>query len=115
MQGFEAALDGTRPHRRPGKYRVSDALEVPGPEVLKLKQTAKKPSRALGDDNHVRLGNALQARRKVRRFTDDAALLRVARPDQVADDDQPGRNPDTGLQRSARLESSPILTPRSFK
>ena len=47
---------------------------------------------------------ALQARREVRRLADDAALLRLARSDQVADDNQPGRDADTGLQRSARLE-----------
>ena len=70
-----------------------------GPEVLKLEQIAEKLSRALGDDNHVRLGDALQARREVRRLADDAALLRLARSDQVADHDQPGGNADTGLQR----------------
>ena len=44
---------------------------------------------------------ALQARRKVRRLADDAALLRLTRSDQVADHDQPGRNADTGLQWSS--------------
>src|SRR5262249_19186820 len=81
-----------------------DALEIPGPEVLQLEQIAKKPACALGNDDHVRLGKPLQARREVRRFTDDAALLRVARSDQVTDDDQPRRNADPGLQRSASLE-----------
>src|SRR5262249_40119415 len=97
MQGFEAALDGTWSQRRPGPYRPGDALEIPGPEVLQIEQIAKKPSRALGDDDHIRLGDALQARREVRRFTNDAALLRLPRSDQVADDDQPGRNANTGL------------------
>ena len=46
----------------------------------------------------------LQARREVRRLADDAALLRLARSDQVADHDQPGRDADTGLQRSAGLQ-----------
>jgi hypothetical protein len=104
MQGFEATRHGTCPQRRPGAYRPGDALEVPVPEVLQLKQIAEKPSRALGDDDHIRLGDALQARREVRRFTNDAALLRVPRSDQIAHDDQPGRNADTGLQRSTRLE-----------
>ena len=74
------------------------------PEVFKLEEIAEKLSRALGDDHRVRLGNALQARRKVRRLADDAALLRLTRSDQVADHDQPGRNADTGLQRSAGLQ-----------
>ena len=101
VQRLEAAFHRTRPQRRPGPHRPGDALEVLRPEVLKLEQIAEKPSRALGDDDPVRLGDALQARRKVRRLADDAALLRLARSDQVADDDQPGRNADTGLQRSA--------------
>ena len=37
-------------------------------------------------DNAVRLRNALQARRKVRRLAYDCLLLRSARPDQIADD-----------------------------
>src|SRR6516164_11839316 len=107
MQGFEATRHGTCPQRRPGAYRPGDALEVPVPEVLQLKQIAEKPSRALGDDDHIRLGDALQARREIRRFTDDAALLRVPRSDdEVADDDQPGGNANASLQRSARLEPS---------
>ena len=75
-----------------------------GPEVLELEEIAEKFSRALGDDHRVRLGDPLQARREVRRLADNAALLRLARSDQVADDDEPGGNADTGLQRSARLE-----------
>ena len=65
-----------------------------GPEVLELKQIAKKSPGSLGDDDHVRLGDALQACREVRRLADDAVLLRLAGPDQVADDDQPGGDPD---------------------
>ena len=72
-----------------------------GSEVLQLEQIAEKLSRALGDDDRVRLGDPLQARREVRRLADDAALLRLTRSDQVADDDQPGRNADAGLQRSS--------------
>ena len=49
---------------------------------------------------------ALQPRREVRRLADDAALLRLARADQVADDDQPGRDADTGLQRQRGVLSA---------
>ena len=38
-----------------------NAFEVPSPEVLEFEEIAKKPSRAFGDDDHVRLGDALQA------------------------------------------------------
>ena len=98
MQRLEAALHRTRPQRRPGPRRPGDALEVLCPEVLELEEIAEKPPRAVGDDDHVRLGDALQARREVRRLADDAALLRFARADEVADDDQPGRDADAHLQ-----------------
>ena len=40
------------------------------------------------NDHPVRLGNALQTRRKVRRLADDGLFLRRARADQIADDHQ---------------------------
>ena len=78
-----------------------DALEVSCSEVLQLEKIAEKPSCALGDNDHVRLGKSLQTRREVRRLADDATLLRGRRSDQVADHDQAGRNADTGLQRNS--------------
>ena len=121
MQCLEAAFDGARPQCRPGAHRLGDALEVSGAEVLQLEEIAEKLSRALGDDDRVRLGNPLQTRRKVWRLADDAAFLRLARSDQIADYDQPGGNADTGLQRSAAsssaitaaINSSPARTARS--
>ena len=76
------------------------------PKVLELEEIAEKSSRAFGDDDHVRLGDTLQARRKVRRLADHAALLRLTRSDEVADDDQAGCNADAGLLGSMRLERS---------
>ncbi len=104
MQRLEAALHGTRPPRRPSPHRPGDALEIRGSEVLQLEQIPEKSSRAVGDDDRIRLGDPLQARREVRRLADDAALLRVPRSDQVADDYQAGCNSDTTLQGSARLK-----------
>jgi hypothetical protein len=75
---YEAATRSgqrTRPQRCPGLYWSDNALEILGPEVLNFEQTAKKPPHALGYDDHVRLGGALQERkRKVPDFasmTDD--------------------------------------------
>ena len=64
---------------RPGPHRPGNALELPNPKVLELEEAAEKPSRAFGDDDHVRLGKALQARRKIWRLADHAALLRLTR------------------------------------
>ena len=70
-------------------------------EVRKLEQVAEQSSRALGDDDAVGLGDALQPRGEVRRVADDAALLRLSRTEQIADDDDPGRDPDAHMQRRA--------------
>src|SRR5215472_6805377 len=75
VQRLEAACHGTRPQRRPGPHRPDDALEVPWPEVLQLKEIADKSARAVADDDRVRLGDPLQARSEVRRLANDAALL----------------------------------------
>ena len=102
VKGVKAALDGTRAQRRPGPHRPGDALEVLGPEIAELEEIAEKPARALGYDDHVRFGQRLQARRQVRRLADDSALLRLARSDQIADDDEAGRDADADLQGNAR-------------
>ena len=106
VQRLEAAFRRTRPQRRPGSHRPRDALEVLCSKVLKLEQIAQELSRAFGNDNAVRLCNALQARRKVRRLANDGLLLRSARADQVADDHQSRCNADTGLQGGVGLQGA---------
>ena len=105
---LSTALARSAAHARVGS---GDALELPRPEVLQLEEIAEKLPRAFGDDHRVRLGDALQARREVRRLADDAALLRLPRSDQVADDDQAGGDADAGLQR--RVRSRARRPPRS--
>src|SRR5205807_5917258 len=56
---------------------------------------AEHLSCALGDHDHVRLGDALQTRSEVWCLADNAALLRLAGADQVADDNEPGCDADT--------------------
>src|SRR6516164_1597789 len=98
MQRLEAARQGARPHCHPGPYRPGDALEVFRPEVLQFEEIAEEPPRALGDDDCIRLGDALQPRREVRGLTDDATLLSFTRADQVADHSEPGRDSNAYLQ-----------------
>ena len=105
VQRLEAAFHRSRSQRRPGPRRPCNALEVFCPEVLKLKQTAEKPSRALGYNNHVRLGDPLQPRRKVRRLAHDRLLLGRASANEVAHDNEPSGNADAGLQRGAGVET----------
>ena len=90
-------------------------------EVLQLEQIAEKLSRALGDDDRVRLGNALQTCREVRRLADNAALLRLSRSDQIADHDQARSQCRRGFAveqlvfnaLTAAISSSPARTARS--
>jgi hypothetical protein len=98
VQCLEAAFRRTSPQRRPGSHRPDDTLEVFRPEVLELKQIAKESPGSFSDDHHVRLGDPLQTRREVRGLTDDAALLRFTRADQVADHDQPSGYANASLQ-----------------
>ena len=122
MQGLKAAFHGTRPQRGPGPRRPGDTLEVLGSEVLELEEIAEQLSRAVGDHDHVRLGQRLQARRQVRRVADDATFLRISRSDQVADHDEPSGDANAHLQRSAAAvfsigtastSASPATTARS--
>ena len=76
-----------------------DAPEVFRPEVLQLEEVAEKPAGALGDNDRIRLGDALQARRKVWGFTHDPAFLRLPGADDVADHDHAGRDADAHLER----------------
>ena len=77
-KGLEAALRRTLPECRPGSHRPCNALEVLCSEVLKLKEVAEKPSRALCDDDRIRFGQRLQPRREVWRLAYDGLLLRSA-------------------------------------
>jgi hypothetical protein len=56
-------------------------------EVLQIEEVAEETSRALGDDDGVRLGNALKARREIWRLTDNTSLLRLTRSNEIADYD----------------------------
>jgi phosphohistidine phosphatase SixA len=49
-----------------------NALEVLCSKIVKLKQTAKQFSRAIGDNDRVRLSDTLQPCREIGRLADDA-------------------------------------------
>ena len=98
MHRLEAALDKTRPHHREGFRSPSDPLEFSWPKVPQLEKIAQQFARGLGNDDGVRLGDALKARREVRRLADNTALLRFAGPDKISNDHHPGGNPNPHLQ-----------------
>src|SRR6516225_11958888 len=105
MHGLEAAFDRARPQRHPGAQWLGDALKVSGTEVLKLEEIAEKSARRVCNDHRVWLGNPLQTSCKVWCLANDAAFVRLARSShQIAHNHEPGRDANTGLQRSRRLE-----------
>ena len=101
---------------------VATPLRSFEPEIPKFEEIAEEPSRPVGNDDPIRLRYPLQPRREVRRLADDAALLRLARADEIADHDQTGRDPDAHLQGepaavtsfgTASTMASPARTARS--
>ena len=85
-------------------------------QIERLEQVADQLPSALSNHNPVRLRHALQARRKVRRLTNDCLLLRNARSDQIANDNQSCCNAYARLERRVGLQttySSYQLQPRA--
>src|SRR6202008_1614891 len=93
-----------RPQRRKTKPGLGVPLQLFWPEVPQLEKIAEEPARGLSNDDRVRVGDGLKARRQVWRFANDCLLLRSTRSDQVADHDQSGCNANTGLERNWRFE-----------
>ena len=85
--------------RRPGPRRSGDAFEVLGSEVVKLEEIAKESSRAVGDDDRIRRGDTLQARRQIGRLAHDPTFLSLPGADDVANHDQTRRDADADLER----------------
>ena len=74
-------------------HRLVEAFGGNGTEIVILEEIAEEPPRARRDHHGVRLGNRLQACRKVGGLADNAALLCFAAADQVTDDHRPGAMP----------------------
>ena len=72
------------------------------------------------DNDHVWLGDPLQARRKIRRLANHAALLRLPRRDEMTNHDQAGCHSDRVCRKArvlsavtAVINSSPARMARS--
>ena len=97
-QRLEPARNDARAQYPPSPHWPGDALDLDGAEIAVVEEIANQPARARGNDDRVRFGQGLQTGGEVRRLTDDRLLLRRAFADQIADDHQPGRDPDPRLQ-----------------
>ena len=106
MHSVKAALDGSWSQCGPGSNSTCNALEFLRAKVFKLEEAAHELPSALCNDHHVRLRDALQARRKIWRLANDGLLLRSARPDQVAHNHQTRCDTHTRLHDRVGLQST---------
>ena len=92
MQRLEAA--STELARSAAQARTGSAMPLRSlaPRSSSSNRLPSSFTCTLGDDDRVRLGDPLQACRKVRGLADDCLLLRRTTPDQIADHDQPSRD-----------------------
>jgi len=98
VQSLEAAGDGSRTQNLPGRHRRSDAFDLDRAEIAVFEEITDQPACARGDHDRVWLGQVLQPGGEVWCLAHDRSLLRRAFPDQIADDHQPGGDPDARLQ-----------------
>ena len=106
-QRLEAALGPALARHPPGRDRPGEAPEGVAAEIPELEQAAQEPPRALGHDHRARLGQPLQPGGEVGRLAGHGLLLRRAPPDEVADDDEAGGDPDPGRERLALAGPEP--------
>ena len=75
LPGLEAAFGRVFANDPPQRNWIGHPLEKLRAEILEVELPAEQLSRAVGDDNRVRLGKALETGRNVRRLADDHLLL----------------------------------------
>src|SRR5580704_2373119 len=97
-QRLEPACDAAWAQYLPRRDRHGDALDLDDAEVAVVEEIADQPTCGSADDDSIRLRQGLQTGGEVRRLTDHRLLLRRAFADQIADDDQPGGDPDARLE-----------------
>jgi hypothetical protein len=95
----EPVLDHPLADYREGTHRRVDALERPRSEILEVEHAADQAPGGVGDDHAAGLGQDLQPRGQVRRIADDDLLAGGTLPDEAADHDQAGRDPDARRER----------------
>ena len=92
-------------HRPHGDGRPKTFQDL-RPQRLQLERAAQQSPRRLCDHKASRLGQRLQSRGQIGRLADDGLFLRRAKSDEIADDDDPRRDPDADLQFSFACVSS---------
>src|ERR1700757_4729491 len=97
-QGLEAAIDGARTDDSPDRYRRAEAFDGHAAESEIFEESTDEAAGAAVDHNRVRLGQRLKPRGQVGRLADHLALPRRTIPDEITDDHQASRNPNSRSQ-----------------
>jgi hypothetical protein len=106
---LKAALRHGDVFDREGLDRLGEALDSLLAEVAQPEQVADQAAGDAGEYDLPGFRKSLQARREVGGLADHRLLLRRAFADQIADDDKPGGNADSGLQRNGRLTNQSLI------
>ena len=109
---LEPADAGRLAAHLPRLHRLRQPLHLVGTERAAVEHPPHQPPRAGRNDDLARRCRGLQPRRQVWRLADRNTLPRVAGPQLLADDNQPGGDADarlkghvgSGLQRADRVE-----------
>ena len=107
MRRLEAALARRHAERRESLDRLGEALDRVPAQLLQPEPVADQAPGRRRDNDAARLGEALQPRGEIGRVADDRLLLRRPLPDDVADDDEAGRDPDAHREFFARARLQP--------
>src|SRR6516165_1914475 len=99
---FEAALRSRQAFDRPCRERFGNTLDLVAAKIAQTEQITEQPARGAGDDDRPRLGQCLEARRKVRRIPDQSMLPQGTVATEVANHQQTGRDANTDRERYRR-------------
>ena len=102
MRRVETALALGHAERSIGLDRLGEALDRVPAQILQAEPVADQPPGRGRHDDAARIGEALQPRGEIGRVADDGLLLRGALPDDIARDDEAGRDPDPHGELLAR-------------
>jgi hypothetical protein len=83
---------------------AADAFQSSWTDRLQVEGRPQKTSRRFADQHCTRHGERLQSGCQVRSLTDNPPLLCLAGAGQIADDDEPGADPDANLKLGSQAQ-----------
>src|SRR5262245_47610294 len=99
MHRLESAFSVPFSEDTPGTHWFGKSFHRGQSELREFEQIAHEAPRPICNDHRAGFSEALQPRCQIRRLSCDAALLRFARANEIADNDQPGGDPNARMER----------------